>query len=165
MSRHTVRTGVVAIATCLVFALGASAALAGRTQILVSDGNATAGKTLQVKPFQIIWTGDATGVFAGRGTAGKRPKFGRLHWSKWTATEGKGSGANWLNDCIPFCAAGKYTPFNANFDAYRPRVVSGFKVFTRLKVVYTGGVPHGFKRTGVFSLGHSAKQFFWNFPV
>ena len=165
MSRHAVRTGVVAIATCLVFALGASAALAGRTQILVSDGNATAGKTLQVKPFQIIWTGDATGVFAGRGTAGKHPKFGRLHWSKWTATEGKGTGANWLNDCVPFCAAGKYTPFNANFTAYRPRVVSGFKLFTRLKVVYTGGVPHGFKRTGVFSLGHTGKQFFWNFPV
>jgi hypothetical protein len=162
MGRHAIRTGVVAIAA---FALAASAALAARTQILVSDGLGHLGKTLQVKPFQIIWTGDATGVFAGRGKAGKHPKFGALYWSKWTATEGKGSGANWLNDCIPFCAAGKYTPFNANFDAYRPRVISGFKVFTRLKVVYTGRVPHGFKRTGVFSLGHTGKQFFWNFPA
>jgi hypothetical protein len=165
MSRHGVRTGVVAIATCLTLALGASAALAGRTQILVSDGIAQSGRTLQAKPFQIIWTGDATGVLAGRGSASKRPKFGRLHWSKWTATEGKGFGANWLNDCIPFCAAGKFTPFNANLTAYRPRVISGFKVFTRLKVVYTGGVHHGYKRTGVFTLGHRGKQFFWNFPV
>ena len=165
MSRHGVRTGVVAIATCLILAAGASAALAGRTQILVSDGIAQSGKTLQAKPFQIIWTGDATGVFAGRGTASKRPRFGRLHWSKWTATEGKGFGANWLNDCIPFCAAGKFTPFNANLTAYRPRVISGFKVFTRLKVVYTGRVPHGYERTGVFTLGHRGKQFFWNFPV
>ena len=165
MSRHAIRTGVVAIATCLILAPGASAALAGGTQILVSDGVAHPGKTLQAKPFQIIWTGDATGVFAGRGTASKRPKFGRLQWSKWTATEGKGSGANWLNDCIPFCAAGKFTPFNVNLTAYRPRVLSGFKVFTRLRVVYTGSVPHGYKRTGVFTLGHRGKQFFWNFPI
>jgi hypothetical protein len=165
MSRHAIRTGVVAIATCLIFALGASAAPARRTQILVSDGVATPGKTLQAKPFQIIWTGDATGVFAGRGTASKHPKFGRLHWGQWTATGAEGSGANWLNDCIPFCAAGKFTPFNANFTAYRPRVISGFKVFTRLKIVYTGGVPRGYKRTGVFTLGHRGKQFFWNFPV
>ena len=44
-------------------------------------------------------------------------------------------------------------------------MISGFKVFTRLKVVYTGGVPQGYKRTGVFTLGHRGKQFFWNFPV
>ena len=77
----------------------------------------------------------------------------------------EGSGANWLNDCIPFCAAGKFTPFNVNLTAYRPRVLSGFKVFTRLRVVYTGSVPHGYKRTGVFTLGHRGKQFFWNFPI
>jgi hypothetical protein len=162
MGRHAIRTGVVAVA---VFALAASAALAARTQILVSDGVGQAGKTLQVKPFQIIWTGDATGVFAGHGTAAKRPKFGRLHWSKWTATEAKGWGANWLNDCIPFCAAGKYTPFNVNLTAYRPRVLSGFKVFTRLKVVYTGKVRHTYKRTGVFTIDHHGKQFFWSFPT
>jgi hypothetical protein len=165
MSRHAIRTGVVAITTCLILALGASAAQAGRTRILVSDGVGQPGKTLKIKPFQIIWTGDAAGVFAGRGTASNHPKFGRLHWSKWTANEGRATGANWLNDCIPFCAAGKFTPFNVNLTAYRPRVLSGFKVFTRLKVVYTGAVPHGYKRTGVFTIDHRGKTFVWNFPV
>ena len=165
MSRQAIRTCAIAIATGLIFAVGASAALAGRTQILVSDGVGHPGKTLQVKPFQIIWTGDATGVFAGRGTASKRPRFGRLQWSKWTATEGHATGANWLNDCVPFCAAGKFTPFNVNLTAYRPRVLSGFKIFTRLKVVYTGKVPHGYKRTGVFTIDHHGKTFFWNFPI
>ena len=158
MSRHAIRTGAVAIATGLVLALGASAALGGGTQIPVSDGVGHPGKTLQVKPFQIIWTGDATGVFAGRGTASKRPKLGRLHWSKWTVSEGRATGANWLNDCVPFCAAGKFTPFNVNLTVYRPRVLSGFKVFTRIKVVYTGKVPHSYKRTGVFTLDHQGKS-------
>jgi hypothetical protein len=165
MSRHAIRTGVVAIATGLTVALGASAALAGRTQILVSDGVPHAGKTLKVKPSQIIWTGDGTGVFAGRGKPSRRPKFGRLHWSEWTASEGRATGANWLNDCIPFCAAGKYTPHNVKLTAYRPRVLSGFKVFTRLKVVYTGNVPRGDKRTSVFTIDQRRNALFWNFPT
>jgi hypothetical protein len=163
MSRHAIRTGVVAIATGLIFALGANAALAGRTQILVSDGIPQSGKTLKVKPSQIIWTGDGSGVLAGHGTASK--KFGRLHWSKWTATQGRATGANWLNNCLPNCAAGKFSPFNANVTVYRPRVISGFKVFTRMKVVYTGKVPHGYKRSGVFTLDHQGKAFLWGFPT
>lgn len=158
------RIAVVVAATAAALAL-ASGALAARTQIPVYDGPAQPGKDPQVKPFQIIWTGDGTGVFAGRGTASTRPRFGRLHWSKWTATEGRGWGANWLNNCIPFCAAGKFTSFNVNLTVYRPRVLSGFKVFTRIKVVYTGKVPHGYKRTGVFTLDHQGKQFFWRFPT
>ena len=159
------RTPAVVGAIAATMALAAPGALAKQTQIPVEDGPAHPGRSLQVRPFQIIWTGDATGVFAGRGTGGRRPKFGRLHWTKWTATEGQGSGANWLNDCVPFCAAGRYTPFNVNLTVYRPRVLAGFKVFTRIKVVYTGKVPHGEKRTSVFTLDHHGKQFFWNFPI
>ena len=164
MSRQATRTAVVAIATALIFALGASAALAGQTQILVSDGFPS-GKTLKVKPSQIIWTGDATGVFAGHGTAGRHPNFGQLHWSKWTATKGQATGANWLNDCRPYCAAGKFTPFNVKLNVYRPRVLRGHNVFTRIKVVYTGTVPKGFKRTSVFTMVVMNKAFIWNFPV
>ena len=164
MSRQAIRAGVVATAITLIFALGASAALAGKTQILVSDGFPS-GKTLKVKPSQIIWTGDSSGVFAGRGTPGRHPKFGRLHWSKWTATEGQATGANWLNDCRPYCAAGKWTPHNVKLTVYRPRVLSGHKVFTRIRETFTGKVPKGFKRTDVYTLTVMNKAFLWNFPV
>ena len=33
-----------------------------------------------------------------------------------------------------------------------------------MKVVYTGKVPHGFKRSGVFTLDHQGKAFLWGFP-
>jgi hypothetical protein len=163
MSGHAIRTIVVAIATGAIFALGASAA-AARTQIPVYDGPPHAGKNPLATPGQILWTGDTTGMFAGRGTPGRSPK-GRVHWSKWTATEGRGTGANWLNNCIPFCAAGKWTPFNVNLTVYRPRTLLGHKVFTRIKVAYTGNVPKGFKRTGVFTLAVMNKVYLWNFPV
>ena len=165
MSRQTVRTGVTAIATALIFALGASAALAGRTQIPVYDGPPQSGKDPLATPSQIIWTGDGTGVFAGRGTPSRRPKFGRLRWSKWTSTEGRATGANWLNNCIPYCAAGKFTPFNVNLTVYRPRTLLGHKVFTRIKVAYTGKVPKGFKRRETFKLAVMNKVFVWNFPI
>lgn len=165
MSRHAVRTSMVAIATAAIFALGASGAMAARTQIPVYDGPPHAGKNPLATPGQILWTGDSTGMFAGRGTPGRRPKFGRLHWSKWTATEGRATGADWLNDCRPYCAAGKWTPFNVNLTVYRPRMLLGHKVFTRIKAAYTGKVPKGFKRTSVFTLAVMNKVFVWNFPV
>ncbi|MGZ4183827.1 MAG: hypothetical protein ACXVFA_00400 [Solirubrobacteraceae bacterium] len=122
MGRHAIRMSVVAIATAAIFALGASGAVAARTQIPVYDGPPHAGKNPLATPAQILWTGDTTGMFAGRGMPGRRPTFGRLHWSKWTATEGRATGANWLNDCLPYCAAGKWTPFNVNLTVYRPRI-------------------------------------------
>jgi hypothetical protein len=165
MSRHAVRTGMVAITTALTLAMAASAALAAPPRILTSDGIPQSAKILKVKPSRIIWTGDATGVFAGRGTPSRHPNFGRLHWSKWTASEARATGANWLNDCIPFCAAGKYTPHNVKLTAYRPRVLAGFKMFTRLRVVYTGKVPRGDKRTSVFSVERMNNALFWRFPT
>lgn len=164
MSRHAIRTTVVAIAIGAIFALAASAAAAARTQIPVYDGPPHAGKNPLATPGQILWTGDSTGMFAGRGTPGRSPK-GRMHWSKWTGTEGRGTGANWLNNCVPFCAAGKWTPFNVNLTVYRPRTLLGHKVFTRIKVAYTGKVPKGFKRTGVFKLAVMNKTYLWNFPI
>ena len=157
---------MVAIATCLIFALGAKRGAGRQDEDPRLRRDPSSGKTLKAKPSQIIWTGDGhRRVAAAAARPASTPSSGGLHWGQWTATVGEGSGANWLNDCIPFCADGKFTPFNANFTAYRPRVISGFKVFTRLKVVYTGDVPRGFKRTEVYTLGHRGKQFFWNFPV
>jgi hypothetical protein len=159
------RIAAVFAATVATAALAAPSALAARPRLPAQDGPAQPGRSLQIKPFEIIWTGDGSGLFAGRGKASKRPSFGRLHWSAWSATEGRGWGANWLNNCVPFCAAGRFTPYNVNLTVYRPRVLSGFKVFTRIKVHYTGTVPRGFKRTSIFTLDHNGKQFFWNFPT
>ena len=165
MRIRAIRASVGAIVAAATLGLAAPGMTATRTKIPVEDGPARAGKNVQVKPYEIVWTGDGTGVFAGHGVAGRRPKFGRLHWSKWTATEGRASGSNWLNDCIPFCAAGRFTPFPVNLTVYRPRVLLGFKVFTRIKVTYTARVPHGYKRTGTFTLAVMRKTFLWNFPV
>jgi hypothetical protein len=140
-------------------ASAAAAALPGLTSLSTAPP--------KVKPREIIYSGDGSGLFAG-------PKklshsFGSLKWSSWTATGATGSGANWLNNCKPDCAGGTYHGYPVKLQASRPQVIGGEDVFTRLKVTYTGKKP-GFvhRRTQTWKLGHSASSggtfFVWKFP-
>ena len=82
------------------------------------------GKNPKVRPGSIVYTGDGTGVLAGRGTRSRHPKFGRLHWTASNPTEGRAFGADWVNNCVPFCAAGTFTPYPVNIKVFRPRLLS-----------------------------------------
>ena len=98
---------------------------------------------LQQRPFVVSWTGDSTGYLGG-GTGrrfvtkadlarrGTRANFGRLRWTTWNATQGQAWGVNWLNNCNPSCAQGRYFPKNVNVHVYRPNA-SG--LFTRLEIL------------------------------
>ena len=76
-----------------------------------------------------------------------------------------GTGANWLNNCTPNCARGKFSAFSVTLKASRPRNVLGKKVFTRLTVTYTGTTPHGLGKSEVWKLKPSGHMYFWNFPA
>lgn len=159
------RTTAVWIAVALVAASAASAA-AAVPKIVSSDGPASAGRNPQVRPGVIIYTGDGSGVLAGRGRPSRRPKFGRLHWTSWSAAGARATGANWLNNCVPNCASGRFTAYPVAVRAFRPRVVVGYRIFTRMRVMYTGRLPSFVhKRTQVWKIRHTGRQFYWNFPV
>jgi hypothetical protein len=79
-------------------------------------------------------SGDGTEVLGG--LDGKAPgDWGRLTWSAWTNIEAKGSGAIWLNDCLPDCASGAFTAYPVTVHASEPE--HGY--FTRLALAYTKG--------------------------
>ena len=114
-----------------------------------------AGQGLQIKPRLITYTGDGTGFFAGFGKAGHRPKIGRLRWSEWTPTVGLSTGGDWFDNCTPACANGLRTAYQVRLKAYRPEVMHGYNVFTRLAVRYTHRLPpYGGKRSYVLLLGY-----------
>ena len=97
-------------------------------------GSSADGKTrgLLVRPAEILYTGDGSGVLGGFDGTGNNGSDGHLKWSKWTQTQALGSGAVWLNNCTPSCAAGRFAPHAVTVRAFRP---SG-GVFTRLTVTY-----------------------------
>jgi hypothetical protein len=148
-----------AIAVSLVAVSSASAATSG----LPGLTSQSTGKP-QVKPKEIIYSGDGSALFAGTSKISHH-----ISWSSWTATGASGSGAQWLNNCKPSCAGGKFSSYPVKLQASRPEVIAGHDVFTRLKVTYTGKRPKGAPKTKTGKLSHEntsvGEAFFWNgFP-
>jgi hypothetical protein len=151
--------------TMVMAASMASAATASVPKLVSSAGPARAGRNPQVRPHTIIYTGDGSGLLAGTGKASRRPHFGRLDWTGWSATGAQATGANWINNCRPSCANGRFSSYPVKIRAFRPRVVAGLKIFTRMKVSYTAHLPSFVHhRTRVWKIRHTGHAYFWVFP-
>lgn len=59
-------------------------------------------------------------------------------YTSWSAKSADGSGNYVYNTCLPSCAAGTFKHHPVSFTLYRPRTVSGKKLFTRMSVSYAG---------------------------
>jgi hypothetical protein len=145
--------------------LAGTASAAGLPGAVADGGTPTKGKTVLVRPGQIIYTGDGSGFLAGPGKGGRRPKPGKLAWSSWTSRAAVGSGDDWLNNCQPFCAAGTFSQHAVTIKLYRPRKLLGLLVFTRLTLHYTHGAnPFTHKSSETLKLAPAGRQLFWNIP-
>ena len=119
---------------------------------------------LQRTPARIIYTGDGTGFFAGPGEGGHRPRTQAIKWTQWEARTATGHGADWADNCNPNCAGGSFSAYAVSLRLSSPRVLDGYKVFTRLSAIYTRGRPSYVKdRHETFTLRYEAKGggFFW----
>ena len=152
------RKPMIGVAVAVLFAIGASAALAALPGV-TSEGTAAP----KVKPTTIVYTGDGNALFAGAQAVSKT-NFGSIQWSKWNKKKAAGSGGNWLNDCKPDCARGKFHGYPVTLSLSRPRTVVGKRVFTRMTVTYTQNLPPHAIKTTTWKLRHSGKAFFWKYP-
>jgi hypothetical protein len=96
----------------------ASASATGLPDLLTGTGH---GRPFAVRPAQIIYTGDGSGVLGGFSGHGPLPRFGALKWTSWTQRQALGSGAVWLDDCMPNCAQGTFHPYSVTVRASDPR--------------------------------------------
>ncbi|MET7684800.1 hypothetical protein [Streptomyces sp. NPDC005423] len=78
-----------------------------------------------------------------------------LHWSSWGSDSATATGVNAVNDCRPYCAAGRFHdyPVVVRLDSpqswkKQPQV----QHFTRMTLEYTGARPAGFPREVTFPL-------------
>lgn len=102
-----------------------------------------------MRPAEIGYTGDGTGVLGGFDGTPKNGSFGHLRWREWTQTRGLGSGAVWINACVPNCASGTFAPHAADVLASNP--LRG--VFRLLTITYSF---HGKKVIDKRPLRHAA---------
>jgi hypothetical protein len=108
----------------------ASASAARLPTLLTQIGH---GSTFAVRPAQVIYTGDGSGILGGFSGNGPLRRFGRLNWSLWSHRRAAGSGAVWLDDCTPNCAQGTFHPYAVRVSAFDPQAGH----FTHLTLRYT----------------------------
>ena len=110
--------------------------LSDTPRIPAASGGAPRYANFTRKAVRIIYSGDGSALLAGPDEISRH-----LRWTTWTATQGRASGADWHDDCIPDCARGTYTAYPASVHVYRPRVLGGYLLFTRMTVAYLGASP------------------------
>jgi hypothetical protein len=118
----------------LALAVTASAAIAATPKFPAFGGPPSKDNPV-VKPTEIVYSGDGSQFFAGKKES---RRAGKLHWTEWNSTEGRATGYQWVDNCSPSCANGKFSLSPVSLTVSRPRHESKYYIFTRLKVVYTG---------------------------
>jgi hypothetical protein len=78
-----------------------------------------------------------------------------LRWRNWDGDRASGSGTAWANDCVPYCAAGRFHKYGVQVRAYRIRRCSEdgdrFR-YTRLRLHYPGSRPAYAKPTQILTV-------------
>jgi hypothetical protein len=63
----------------------------------------------------------------------------KLKWTAWGTSTAKASGTYTVNNCEPYCAAGKFISSKAAVTLSKPKTVKGRRLFTTLHVGYVSG--------------------------
>jgi len=63
----------------------------------------------------------------------------RIKWSRWTPTSANATATYTENNCIPYCAAGKFINYTARVTLSAVRSTKQGKIFTKLVVTYNAG--------------------------
>ena len=82
-------------------------------------------------------------------------RLSSLHWSRWGPESAVARGINVVNDCKPYCAAGKFHSYPVVVRLGHPKPWKKhpqLRHFTRMSLVYTDGRPDGFGRVVTYPL-------------
>ncbi|MET8248068.1 hypothetical protein ABZV31_28890 [Streptomyces sp. NPDC005202] len=82
-------------------------------------------------------------------------RLSSLHWSQWGADSAVAKGFNLVNDCKPYCAAGKFHSYPVVVRLDRPQPWKKhpqLEHYTQMSLVYTSGRPDGFEQVMTYPL-------------
>lgn len=118
MSQPSRRILVVCVVSAAVLLLGPGAASARVPNLWTGFA---ARHSFAVQPPEVSYTGDSTGFLGGFDGTGVFPSYGSLTWTSWTRRLATATGAVWVNDCVPDCAGGSFSPSAVTVSAFKPR--------------------------------------------
>ncbi|MFI2764091.1 hypothetical protein ACH5A3_35435 [Streptomyces echinatus] len=78
-----------------------------------------------------------------------------LHWEQWSPTKATAVGVNVVNDCKPYCAAGRFHsyPVTVRLDGTKPwKKHPGVQRYTLMTLTYSDSRPEGFKQVMSYPL-------------
>ncbi|MFF4761736.1 hypothetical protein [Streptomyces sp. NPDC001292] len=156
MGRHTVRTAVALCAAGLLTAgVGTASAAPAASHGDTRSAHAvqrTGGQPVLVdclwKPRHrpgtfILACGDGNSVLSS------------LRWSQWNERSATARGFNLVNDCKPYCAAGRFHAYPVIVRLGSPapwKKRPEVRHFTRLSLFFTAARPEGFPRVQTYPL-------------
>jgi len=77
---------------------------------------------------------------------------GKVQWSSYGGAVATATGRASVNDCIPNCAAGRFSHPQATLRLSKLTACQGKSVYARLGYALSGPLPKGFPRRGSFSM-------------
>lgn len=153
MRRHTVSTAVALCAVAsLVGAMGTASAAptpapAAHTAQRQQSGDPVLVDCFwrpQVRPGDfMIACGDGNSLLTS------------LRWSSWGTNSALAEGVNVVNDCEPYCAAGRFHSYRVivRLDDPQPwKKHPQVRHYARMSLVYTDGRPNGYGRVETYPL-------------
>jgi len=143
---------IAGIAAALAASASASAAVL--PGVVDEIGPAYYG-SIQVRPAEIVWTGDGTGLFAGRRHPTVRPADSEIDWIAWTRSSATGTAYSWLDNCVPDCADGSFTSYPVRLRLGDPGTLNHHRVFLKMTAIYTHRVPAGSKRRSIWTASYA----------
>ncbi|MFE6364264.1 hypothetical protein ACFVP3_30250 [Streptomyces sp. NPDC057806] len=82
-------------------------------------------------------------------------RLASLRWSRWDAGAAQAKGVNWVNDCKPYCAAGRFQvyPVTVRLDRAEPwKKRPELSHYSRITLVYTDSRPERVAQTVSYPL-------------
>ncbi|MER6028861.1 hypothetical protein [Streptomyces sp. NPDC001851] len=78
-----------------------------------------------------------------------------LHWTRWSPDGATATGVNWVNDCKPYCAAGRFHGYRVTVRLDEPKSWTkhpSVQHFTRMSLIYADARPDAFKQVMTYPL-------------
>ena len=145
MPRHTMRTAVTFCAAVSLAAISGTASSAPATSPL--SAHPAERQTWQPVIVDCFWRQQVrpTGFILACGDGNSR--LTSLHWSHWGTDSAVATGINEVNDCKPYCAAGKFHSYAVTvlLDDPQPwKKHPDLPHYTQMSLIYTDNRPDGF---------------------
>ena len=139
----TVIPGIAAAAAALGFVVSTATASTSHPAAAGSHRAATTRPASVPKVYNCLHAQVRPGSFT-LACADGNSYLNHLSWSSWTASSASGTGRQMINDCQPYCAAGKFRGYPAHVTFWRSEPVPnhpGQRYFSRVTLRYPGARP------------------------